>query len=188
MQSLSVFVLLVDKSGEWRTLFETAVASTYANTTLVFLHSVLQWATTPCCAVLSAHHICWCTSQCPTTTLTVLLCWVLPRCATQLQPHLFSQQQNPLVSESWHRDTAVRTGDFYFICSNIYFFKKVKTTVKKEPTSGFPDIAMIAADKTRHGSIPVIGVSGREKNANSESQDSCSLSRNIHLVILRCQG
>ena len=110
-----VFVLLVDKSGEWRTLFETAVASTYANTTLVFLHSVLQWATTPCCAVLSAHHICWCTSQCPTTTLTVLLCWVLPRCATQLQPHLFSQQQNPLVSESLHRDTAVRTGDFLFL-------------------------------------------------------------------------
>ena len=107
--------MLVDKSGEWRTLFETAVASTYANTTLVFLHSVLQWATTPCCAVLSAHHICWCTSQCPTTTLTVLLCWVLPRCATQLQPHLFSQQQNPLVSESLHRDTAVRTGDFLFL-------------------------------------------------------------------------
>ena len=51
---LSVFVLLVDKSGEWRTLFETAVASTYANTTLVFLHSVLQWATTPyiLCSVL----------------------------------------------------------------------------------------------------------------------------------------
>ena len=52
---------------------------------------------------------------------------------------------------------------FYFICSNIYFFKKVKTTVKNELTSGFPDIAMFAADKTRHGSIPVIGVSGREK-------------------------
>ena len=77
---------------------------------------------------------------------------------------------------------------FYFFCSNIYFFKKVKTTVKNELTSGFPDIAMITADTTRHGSIPVIGVSGQEKNANSESQDSCSLSRNIHLVILRCQG
>ena len=82
----------------------------------------------------------------------------------------------------------MRTGDFYFICSNIYSFKKVKTTVKNELTSGFPDIAMIAADKTRHGSIPVIGVSGQEKNANSESQDSFSLSRNIHLVILCCQG
>ena len=55
VQSLRVFVLLVDKSGEWRTLFETAVASTYANTTLVFLHSVLQCATTPfiLCSVLS---------------------------------------------------------------------------------------------------------------------------------------
>ena len=31
-------------------------------------------------------------------------------------------------------------------------------------------------------------VRSRKKNANSESQDSCSLSRNIHLVILRCQG
>ena len=166
MQSLRVFVLLVDKSGEWRTLFETAVASTYANTTLVFLHSVLQWATTPyiLCSVLDtlvSVHNSVLPSYSVLCTLTELLCSILPRSA--MQPHLFCQQQNPLVSESLHRDTAVRTGDFYFICSNIYFFKKVKTTVKNELTSGFPDIAMIAADKTRHGSIPVIGVSGREK-------------------------
>ena len=162
--------MLVDKSGELRTLFETAVASTYANTTLVFLHSVLQCSGPP-------HHIYY--AQC-STHLLVCITVSYPAivysahsqscCVAYYQVvqgnHTCSANNKILLFQSpctGTRQCGQVISFFYFICSNIYFFKKVKTTVKNELTSGFPDIAMFAADKTRHGSIPVIGVSGREK-------------------------
>ena len=67
---------------------------------------------------------------------------------------------NSPVSESLHRDRAVRTGAFphwrLFNCITIY---NLLNRMWFE-SSVLPDIAMIVAGNTRHGSIPVICVSG----------------------------